>query len=354
MFPTLMLVAAVIDLAPVLHTVADASHLPAMQATVVDHRGVLAHGAVGITVLGGKTTVTNDDAFHIGSCTKPFTATLLAMLVEEHKLAWDRSIVGVFPEWKQRIRPEYATVTIADLLSHQSGLAPFEDDKEFVAVPHFAGSLVDRRRAFAEYALSQPPVVAPRTAYHYSNAGFVVAAAIAERVSGSSWEELMQQRIFKPLGLHSAGFGWPAKVWGHESEKGRLVAVDPHGSYQLPDYFAPAGDVHMSSDDLAAFLRAHLRAMRGEATLIRPETAAVMHTKRLRGSLGFGVGQVAGFDDVATYSGSADTFFTVLAISARGDVAVVVSTNAAGDAAQKAVGSTLKDLLERYAKRPTP
>ncbi len=144
----------------------------------------------------------------------------------------------------------------------------------------------------------------------------------------------------------------PSNALFTTSTKGdKLLPVDPHGAYQLPDYFGPAGDLHMSTDDLATFLRAHLRAMRGEKSLISPAAEVVMHTKRMRSGLGFGVTTVAGLENVASYSGSADTFFTVIAIAAKENVAVAVSTNAAGDEAQKAVGSMLKDLLVRYATR---
>ncbi len=78
--------------------------------------------------------------------------------------------------------------------------------------------------------------------------------------------------------------------------------------------------------------------LRGEKTIISP-TAAAMHTKHIRSALGFGNATVTGFDEVATYSGSADTFYTVIAIAARQDVAVAGSTNAAGESAQKTVGA---------------
>jgi CubicO group peptidase (beta-lactamase class C family) len=344
-----ILLAAVIDLSSEASARATAAHLPAVQATVANARGLVAHGSAGVAVLGGRVHVTNRDAFHIGSCAKPFTATIVATLVEEGKLSWDTPIVAIFPEWKDRIRPEYTSVTMADLLSHESGLPPFEAEEEFAHVPHFTGGGAERRKAFSEYVLEQPPMVPPRTGYKYSNAGFVVAAAMAERVAGTSWESLLETRIFRPLGMRSAGIGWPSRVWGHEAdEKGSLTPADPHGAYQLPDYFGPAGDLHMSTDDLAKFLSAHLRAMRGRNSLITPATSAIMHTKRIRGGLGFGVATVAGLENVATYSGSADTFFTVIAIAADEDVAVAVSTNAAGETAQKAVGSLLKDLLVRY------
>jgi CubicO group peptidase (beta-lactamase class C family) len=347
------LAATLIDLSADLKSRIDAAHLPAMQATVVTSDGIVAHGAAGVAKLGETTIVSSADPFHIGSCTKPFTATVLAMLVEEKRLAWDTRVLDVFPEWKASVRPELVPITVADLLSHEAGLAGYGTDEEMAKLPPLKGSAVERRRAFSEFVLSQPPSVPPRTQFQYSNAGYVVAAAIAERITKQSWEELVQGRIFAPLRMRTAGLGWPVRVWGHEDVAGALKPVDPKGVYRLQDFIAPAGDLHMTSDDLAAFLRAHLRAMRGEKTLISPATAAVMHTKRMKSGLGFGSSTVAGFPDVATHSGSADTFVTVIAIAPHQNVAVAVSTNAAGDAATKAVGAMLRDLLTRFAQ-PAP
>jgi len=350
MLAALLVLASVVDLSPELRTAADRASLPAIQATVTKSAGNGASGTTGIAVLDRPMRVRATDPFHIGSCAKPFTATIVAMLVEERKLDWETKIADVFPEWKDVMQPAYSSVTLADLLSHESGLPAFGDDADFVGLPPFPGATVERRRAFARYVLTLPPAAPPRSAYVYSNAGFVVAAAMADKVSGRPWEWWIRKRIFRPLHMRSAGIGWPRRVWGHEAaDDGRLTPVDPRGKYQLPDYLAPAGDLQMSADDLAAFLRAHLRAMRGEKTLISPATSAALHTKRLRSALGFGSAAVAGFENVATYSGSAGTFFTVIAIAADGDVAVAVSANAGNEAAQKTVGQLLKGYLARFA-----
>lgn len=341
------LLAATVDLSAELKSRIDAAHLPAMQATVVNADGIVAHGAAGVTKLGGSDPVTNADAFHIGSDTKPFTATILGMLVEEKKVGWDAKIVDLFPQWK--IRADYKDVTLSDFLAHEAGLPPYGDEEEMKKLPPMNGTAVENRRRFAEFVLSQPPALPPRTQFQYSNADYVVAAAIAEKVSKKSWEELVRTRIFEPLHLTSAGVGWPTRVWGHEDMNGTLRPVDPHGPYQLQNFLASAGDLHMTTDDLATFLRAHLLAMNGKRTLISPETAKVMHTKRKKSGLGFGVASVAGFEDVATHSGSADTMVTVIAIAPHDNVAVAVSTNAAGDSATKAVGAELKELLTRFA-----
>jgi CubicO group peptidase (beta-lactamase class C family) len=341
------ILAATIDLSTDLKIRIDAAHLPAMQATVVNADGIVAHGSAGVTKLGGSDPVTNADAFHIGSCTKPFTATILGMLVEEKRIGWETKVTAIFPEWK--IRSDYADVTLADFLSHEAGLPPYGEEEEMAKLPPLKGTAAENRRGFAQYVLSQPPSIPPRTQFQYSNADYIIAAAIAEKLSHKSWEELVRSRIFEPLHLESAGIGWPSRVWGHEEVNGALKLVDPHGPYQLQNFLAPAGDLHMTTDDLAAFLRAHLLAMNGKTTLISPATAAVMHTKRKKSGLGFGVATVAGFSDVATHSGSADTMVTVIAIAPHDNVAVAVSTNAAGTTAEKAVGAELRELLTRFA-----
>jgi CubicO group peptidase (beta-lactamase class C family) len=133
-----LLLATVLDLSPELQTTAQETHLPAIQAAVAKSEGLHAHGAVGARV---------EDAFHIGSCAKPFAATLVALLVDEKKMTWETKVVDVFPEWKSGILEAYAATTIADLLSHESGVQAFTDDQELTKLPKFPGNTVERRRA---------------------------------------------------------------------------------------------------------------------------------------------------------------------------------------------------------------
>jgi len=333
-----LLLAAVLNISDVAREAIEKNHLPAMSITVMNADGLVAEGVAGVRKMGAPAAVRQGDAFHIGSCTKPITATIVAMLVEEKKLTFDKTIGESFPEWKD-IRPEYAPVTVAELLSHESGIPAFDEDVDFKDMPA-------ERTAFVHEALKRAPVV-KRGEYKYSNAGFATAAVIAERAGGMSWERLVEKRVFGPLHLRTAGYGWPTEVWGVMEGK----PVDPKGAYQLSKAIAPAGDVHMSSGDLAEFLRAHLRALRGQKTLITPATATLMHTRRVRSGLGFGVQKIGDIEPVSVYSGSADTFYTVFAVAPKANVVVVVDTNAADEAAQKAVGATLRAMLQRFASK---
>jgi hypothetical protein len=110
----------------------------------------------------------------------------------------------------------------------------------------------------------------------------------------------------------------------------------------------------MSMPDLATFLREHLRALRGEPALLPAAIAGVMHTRRVRGGLGFGVGKVRQIEPVSTFSGSAGTFLCMIAIAPRHDVAVAVAANAADEGAETAVKEALVALLETYALPDDP
>src|SRR5262249_39025992 len=156
--------------------------VPGLVAVVTDSEKLIAQGAAGLRKAGGTDAMRVDDLVHLGSITKPFTATVVASLVDEEKLGWGTTLSQAFPELEKKMRKEYRDVTVAQLLAHEGGIQPFEDDhsKEWLGLPKLEGDARAQRRRFVEYALSLPPVEPPGTAFHYSNGGFVVAAAIAE------------------------------------------------------------------------------------------------------------------------------------------------------------------------------
>ena len=329
--------------------------VPALAAAVTRVSGEVARGAAGVRRLGHPAHVATTDPFHIGSVTKPFTGTLAGLLVAGGRLRWDTRLADVLPGGGPPARPEYADVTLADLLSHEAGIRPFTEDTELGGLT-FEGSPSEQRLAFVRHALTLEPAAA-RGTFHYSNAGFAAAAVMLETVTGEPWEEQVRARILTPLGLATARLGWPAKAlaeapWGHLEEGGALTPHDPHGEYQLPAIFAASGDLAMSMPDLASFLREHLRALRGEPAILPAAIAREMHTRRARGGLGFGVGKVREIEPASTYSGSAGTFLCMVVVAPRHDVAVAVAANASHAPAEAALKQALVELLTTYATPP--
>lgn len=218
----------------------------------------------GVRSLAAAERVTAADAWHIGSITKSMTATLAARLVEAGRLRWTGTVGEVLGSAVPTMRTEYRQATLVDLLSHHAGLPR---DAPAAARTFPVGPVADvatQRLAYARLALTAPPVAAPRTTLNYSNAGYVVAGAMLERVTGTPWEVLMRRHLFAPLDLRGAGFGPPAasgrtdQPVGHaRGRDGRLHPWTDPAVADIPTVLGPAGLVHASLDDLLAYLAAH-------------------------------------------------------------------------------------------------
>jgi D-alanyl-D-alanine carboxypeptidase len=115
--------------------------------------------------------------------------------------------------------------------------------------------------------------------------------SILERLGGKSWEELMHERIFDPLGMISAGFGGTGTVgeidqpWPHLAS-GQSVLSNGPAMDNLPD-MGPAGTVHASMSDWGKFLADQLRGGSGKPALLSPSIYATMQ-KSVKGTYGFG------------------------------------------------------------------
>ncbi len=139
----------------------------------------------------------------------------LARLVEEKKLAWTTTPLDVFPELKDTIYPALKQITIEQLLSHHAGIPSYHDRNAFKMLPEMSGSATEQRTRFAAWVLQHAPAVAPGTAGLYSNAEYAVAAAMAEHVTGSTWEALVTSLVLEPLGMHAI-YGWPTTADKHQ------------------------------------------------------------------------------------------------------------------------------------------
>ena len=324
-------------------------HIPALAAIALRADRILKIDAVGVLREGRPQQVSQSSHFHLGSLAKAITATMLATLVEQGKLSWRSCPLDVFPEWKGSILPAYSNISLDDLFRHRAGLAPFQP----VGANEFRGFPGSRPRAdCAHWVLQTPPVNQPGTTALYSNAGPCIAAVMAERVTGQSWEELLHQRVFAPLAIR-AGFGWPAandpgQPWGHRSSWFGPRPVDPRTAYPLPDFFRPAGDVRMNLADYGRFLKVHVSGLQGRNSLLRGDTVRHLHTAVDGCGLGWGVGAVNGVM-CSDHIGGAGSFLAVVTIWPTKDLAVAVAANLDGDPAKQAGRSASRAIYRLLA-----
>src|SRR6267154_404123 len=264
-----------------------------MFAAVLRGERIIAQGAAGVRKRGTAERNTLDDRFHLGSCTKAMTATLVAMLVEEGKLNWTTTLGELFADTVKPMHPAWEKVTLRQVLAHRASLRVEPDGlaaqvfKEWVLPPRAPlGTLPQQRLEIARQALSRPPGIPPDTKYWYSNVGYVLAGAVLEQLIGRAWEELMRERLFQPLGISTGGFGPPGtadkteQAWSHSPVLGK--PLDPRSpAAELPLFYGPAGLAHMTVTDWARFIALHLRGDPAnphcQAALLKLDTFAEMH-----------------------------------------------------------------------------
>jgi CubicO group peptidase (beta-lactamase class C family) len=345
------------NLSPSLDLVLRKYNLPALAGAIVSGNGITAAAASGLRKHGSNTPVTINDQFHLGSNTKAMTSTLLATLVEEGKLSWETTLEQVFSHLRERMNPAYRSVTVEQLLAHRAGFPTrsWPRGQSFLAMHRLLGTPREQRQAYVAEILTESPVEKAGAKFLYSNRSYAVAGAIAEEIMNTSWEDLMRQRIFQPLGIETAGYGamgTPGKIdqpWQH-----RLIwkwhrAIRPGPRAGNPPVIAPASGAHCSIVDWAKFIEAHLRGEQNQSGILKPETFKRLHA--FSGDYGFGwmaVDRSWAGGPALTHTGSNTMNYAVAWMVPAKDFAVLVMTNQGGRTAFKACEETATMLIHEF------
>lgn len=252
---------------------------PGLAIAVVRNDSVIFAKGFGVREIGKPDPVTPNTVFAIGSTSKAFTAGLLGMLVDEKRIAWDDRVTKYLPSFE--LFDSYATrdLTIRDLLTHRSGLP--RGDRVWSNSGYGRAEVLRRVRFL-------PPSWPFRSQYGYQNIMFLAAGTVAESVASTSWDELMAERIFRPLGMTRSVTSvtqLPALTdvaTPHEKLGGKTTAVE----WQNIDNIGPAGSINSSVTDMAQWIRLQL----GQGTyqgrkLLEPNTIKAMHTAQMHQQL---------------------------------------------------------------------
>lgn len=166
-------------------------------ALVKDGQTLLAKG-YGTRIKGQNAPASDNTLFAIASNSKNVTAACLGMLVDEGKVKWDEPIKTYLPEFSLSDPVIAERITVRDTLSHRAGFGLGAGDLLFWPNSDRSRADVLRQAAFV------PIEDGFRANYHYCNLMFVVAGAVIERVSGMTWEDFVQTRIFDKLGMNDS------------------------------------------------------------------------------------------------------------------------------------------------------
>ncbi len=240
----------------------DAWQVPGLAIAVIRDDSVIYAKGFGARELGKPGAVDANTLFNIASTSKAFTVAALGTLVDEGKLAWDDPVTTRLPEFE--LADPYVTreVRVRDLLSHRVGVA--RDDNLWIAAPRTRAEIIQHLRYL-------PQITSFRSQYGYNNLMFIAAGELAGRVAGMSWDDLVQQRIFTPLGMtrsttHTDVVNGQENVSGSHAKIDGRVQVVPRRNY---DRIGGAGAIWSSVADMAQWVRMQLGhgVYRGERIL---------------------------------------------------------------------------------------
>ena len=212
-------------------------HTPGAAVMVINNGTVLYQAAYGLADLNAQIPLTVDHGFHIASMSKQMTAIVIMMLAEQGKLAYDDRLNTYIPE----LNGIAGTCTIRQMLQHTAGLPDYADGitKALLArsdAPTNADVVAVMRR---KRTLRTPP----GAAYYYSNVGYELLAVVVERITGQSFPDVLQTRIFDVLGMTHT-FSMP----NSQRRTNDLLALSYTGNPQTPTLYAsdPLDDIYGS------------------------------------------------------------------------------------------------------------
>jgi CubicO group peptidase (beta-lactamase class C family) len=222
-------------------------------------------------------------------------------------------------------------------------------------------TLMEQRRQLLAEIFASPPVHEKGSAFLYSNAGYVVVGAALERLTATPWEDLVRAQVIVPLGLRSAGFGAPGTAGAVEQPYGHLNAspgtrpphpIPPGALADNPRFLGPAGTLHLSVEDLAAWVREHMNGESGAGLLLSADSY-----RRLHHVVGdrYGLGwvddraQFADGERLVWHNGSNGMWYAMIGFFPERRFGVVVVTNGGG-AGEAVVTRSFQELgRERMA-----
>jgi CubicO group peptidase (beta-lactamase class C family) len=272
------------DLAGLLEPIRVKERLPALAAAIIIDGKIYAAAAVGTRKSNTDNWVTVDDKFLIASCSKAFTATLAAVLIEKGYLGWNTTLREAYPDLN--MRSEYENITLIQLLSHRAGMPEwiYHVSSKNVTKQFTDNWWSDRdtpasmRLEYLKETVKENLADTPGGSIFYSNSGYLMAGAMLEKITGKTYEQLMAEEIFKPLALHTAGFGPPAKLDPQNQPIGHSGYFRSPRLDDFPEYLAPTGVIHISIKDWAKFILLHLEIDTKSKVNLDSKTLSTLHS----------------------------------------------------------------------------
>jgi len=232
-----------------LQSTLDSWNCPAMAVAIVKDGAIIYEHGFGVLEYGKKQKTDEFTNFAIASNTKSFTSAAIAILVDEGRVSWDDKVRKYIP-WFELYDPYVSeNMTIRDLLCHRSGLETFSGDLIWYGTDY-------SREDVIRHAKYLEPKYGFREHFGYSNIMFLTAGQIIEYVTDTTWDDFLEARIFKPLGMvrTNTSITENSKLENvascHTESEGKTVVI-PYVNW---DNIGPAGSINSNVHDMSQWL----------------------------------------------------------------------------------------------------
>ncbi len=241
--------------------------IPGVAVCVVKDGEVVVMKGYGLREAGKDDKVDENTLFMIGSNTKAFTATLLAMLENDGKCSLDDKVQKYLPDFTMKDLWVAKELNLTDIVSHRMGMETFQGDFMYWTSDLTMDEVVQK---FGQLT----PKYSFRTKWGYTNAGYAIAAKIIEKISAKTWSEFLKEKILIPLEMNRT------LTLSEELKNADNVAA-PHTfidgiTTPIPipyiDNLAPAGSIGSSVKDMSNWIIAQLNngKLEGDESIISP------------------------------------------------------------------------------------
>ena len=322
------------------HSVIEGWKVPGAAIAIIKDGEIVLSRGFGLRNVAEGLEVTPETLFPIASCTKAFTTSSMALLADEGKLDWDSPVKDFIPSFK--LYDSFATerLTPRDLVTHRSGLP--RHDLMWYNSTSTRQELFDRLRHLE-------PNKDLRTTWQYQNLMYMTAGYLVGELSGQTWEEFVQQRIFTPLGMINSSFDInEAKQSPHCSRPymERKDEVQEIPFYAAQGAVAPAGAIVSSISDMSRWILLHANKGKfNDAQIISEGQMAQMHSPQMvmpetnkyaeltdaTYGMGWFIHSYRGHRMVE-HGGNIDGFSSLVTLLPQENIGIVILTNMNGSA----------------------
>lgn len=325
---------------------------PGAAFAVVKDSAILYMTGIGLKSVRKSDSIDQHTVFRLGSVSKPYAAMLTSILVHEGYLQWDDPVVQYLPDFKLKSPDQTPCLTVRHVLSHTTGL-PYHTYTTLVEDGLPLENMLER---LADVQCSRVGEV-----YSYQNVAFSLISAIIEEATGKTYEEMLYEKIFKPLQMNNASTSYEAMMANGNIAYPHLIRKRKWREIPISDKYynvVPAGGVNASITDMAKWMKALLgsrpdvitRQSLGE--IYEPFIAASAKNRnyrkigKIKGAY-YGMGwRILHFpsDTLVYHGGYVNGYRSEVAVYTKEHLGICILTNSPGRVADTAI----PEFLELY------